>query len=157
VLAVAMALMLIGGADQVPEPAPAPSSARVTEAVRRAPPLVIPALPPLAETATFRVVIEGRSFPSETALDAMRRDLAARPTFTVGPGLGATPIVGVDLLGLAMAVGERIAEMRRARAERAAREDVEAELAAFCAIRDCSVVEAGVSPREGVLIPPKPR
>jgi hypothetical protein len=118
---------------------------------------VIPALPPLAETATFTVVIEGRSLPSDTPLDAMRRDLAAQPSFAVRPGIGPTPAVGVDLLGLAMAVGGRIAEVRRARAERTAREEVEAELAAFCALRDCSVVEAGVSPREGVLMPPKSR
>ena len=148
-----MALMLIGGADQSPEPAPASPPA---EAARR-PPLAIPPLPPLAETPTFTVVIEERSFPSETVLEAMRRDLAAQPTFRVGPGIGPTPIVGVDLLGLAMTVGERIDQARRARAERGAREEVEAELAAFCATHDCSVVEAGVSPREGVLIPPKPR
>jgi hypothetical protein len=85
-------------------------------------------------------------------LETIRRELAASPSlperlngvpwrpapYQAG---GSTPAATVDLLQLALSIKNRIAASRRAGAERDIRRRVQEELAAFCAMHDCSVVE----------------
>jgi hypothetical protein len=54
-----------------------------------------------------------------------------------------------------MGIVKRVKAARRARAEAEIRHEVQAELNAFCARHDCSVLESGPPPIEGVIIPRK--
>lgn len=82
----------------------------------------------------------------------MRRDLAlwngANSVIHPPNGLPPSrPVVGVDLLPL---ISTGIKQWKTARA----RDRVRKELAAFCAVNDCSILEGEASPAEGVLLPP---
>ncbi len=55
----------------------------------------------------------------------------------IGPPGIAQPLMMVDVLAISRALHGAIANARRASAETAAREEVQRELAAFCAAHDC--------------------
>ena len=132
---------------------PPVSADRVREGLQRPEPLRIPPIPEPA--AHFRVDVEGL-FPVETVLDGVRRDLAAQPGFAAGrpTGPGSPLAGGLDLLGVVRGLAGRIGGARRARAERNARREVQDALAAFCRVHDCSVLEEGPPPHEGLALPP---
>ena len=84
----------------------------------------------------------------DTPLQAMRRELAAES--------GYSP--RINLLDAVTGIVRRVKAANRARREAEIRADVQAELNAFCAEHDCSVLEDGPPPIEGVIIPRrKPR
>ena len=126
---------------------------RVRERLQRPESLRMPSIPEPA--AQFRVDVEG-SFPVESVLEGVRRDLAARPGFAAGrpTGPGSPLAGGVDLLGMVRGLAGRIRDGRRARAERNARREVQDALDAFCRVHDCSVLEEGPPPHEGLVLPP---
>jgi hypothetical protein len=110
--------------------------------------ITIPPIAPADDTPTFRIKVEG-GWPLETPLDAIRRELAAESKRTFryvhGTAGGAPPLVTVDLL----AVYGSIKQAWHEHAEREAKQAVAADLAAFCAINDCS--RDRVAP-EGVIV-----
>ena len=129
--------------SQSPIPDPSPVSVeRIREGLQR-PALKIPAIEVLP---VFRGSVEV-DLPLDTPLEAMRRELAANSGY-VGRS-------GIDVLGAVMGIVQRIKSARRAHAEAEIRKEVQAELNAFCAEHDCSVLESGPLPIEGVIIPRK--
>ena len=143
-------LMLLGGpqsplpdpSSPVPDPQPPVSLKRVHEGLQR-PTLKIP---PIETLPVFRGSVEV-DVPLDTPLDAMRRELAADS--------GYSGRRGIDVLGAVMGIVRRVKSARRARAEADIRKEVQAELNAFCAEHDCSALEDGPAPIEGVIIPRK--
>ena len=125
-------------ADQAGEADPAVlpiSIERIREALQR-PDLWIPPLP--APAVTFRSGVED-TLPFESVLDGMRRELAlwSGANSIIYPPGGLPPSrlgVGVDVLPL---ISTAIKQWKTARA----RDRVGKELAAFCAVNDCSVLE----------------
>jgi len=166
-LAIAAALSLAAPAPgQAPDTAAAVSAISVDnirEALQR--PHVL-RLPPVAllpdQGAVFRLRIEERPFPVDSVLEVMWRGIGESPHLpqVIIPGRASSPVplVGVDLIRLAMGIANSLGAARRARAEEAARLEVQDALAAFCASHDCSVTEAGPNPHgEGILVPATPR
>ena len=87
----------------------------------------------------------------ESVIEAMRRDLAESPGVPINapsalPMSRAGGPVGIELIGLARSV-------IRATRERNARNTVAEALREFCAQRDCTTVETGPQPIEGVVLP----
>lgn len=128
--------------SQVPDPPSPVSVDRVREGLQR------PALkiPPIEVLPVFRGSVE-IDLPLETPLQAMRRELAADS--------GYSGKSGFDVLPAVLGIVKRIKASRRAHAEAEIRKEVQAELDAFCAEHDCSVLEKGPLPIEGVIIPRK--
>ena len=126
-------------------PAPAPefpvSVERIREGLQR--PTI--KIPPIDPTPVFRATITEAAL--ENPLQGMRRELAENPT-GVGGRLG-----GFDVLGAVMGIVKSIKAARRAHAEAEIRKDVQAALNAFCAEHDCSVLESGPPPMEGIVLP----
>jgi len=84
----------------------------------------------------------------ETVLDATRRELAADPASRrCGAQLSGEMAGCVDVLPAITGLVRRAQRARRDRHERRVHDDVTAELAAFCAVNDCS------TPNEGLLLP----
>lgn len=112
------------------------STERIRDALLRPPALTIPPLP--EPIATFRSGVED-TLPFETVLEGMRRELAlwSGANSVIYPP-GSLPWsragVGVDVLPL---ISSAAKQWKTARA----RDRVSKELAAFCAVNDCSVVE----------------
>ena len=164
--AVVLAVMLAIApqATEPPPPAPVPEAAalpisldRIRDALER-PQLVIP---PPATLATFRTSVEEQAPAFESVLEGMRRDLAlwsgAGSTGPQAPNTNSLPgtrtVGGVDVLPIVAAVKKKWNELKAERIRR----DVTEELAAFCKVNDCTVLEGGAptSP-EGIVVPPKP-
>ena len=145
-LAALAVLMVLSGQDSAPAAPPAPdlpvSVEKVREGLKRPPALKIP---PIDSTPVFRATIT--EVPFENPLQGMRRELAENPG-PVGGRLG-----GVDVLGAVMGIVKSIKAARRAHAEAEIRKDVQAALNAFCAEHDCSVLESGPPPMEGIVLP----
>jgi hypothetical protein len=158
ILAAAAALALVGGAGvqsadaeadgQTPAPPPV-SIERVREGLER-PHLL--KLPNPDEMAYFRAAVVER-LVIESVLDAMRRDLAARPGRPIlsPSAMPESPLLfSTDLLALGRS-------FLRWRGERNARRTVQDALDEFCATHDCSILESGPPAIEGVLLPrPQP-
>jgi hypothetical protein len=134
--------------------APVVSAERISEALQRSTIEVAPL--PAAETMpTFKVKVES-DWPLETPLEAIRRELSTdvqrtRP-FVPGTAGGTPPLVTVDLLAVYGSIRKSIQQARRAHAEREARQYVVDDLAAFCAINDCSRPDDVAI--EGVILAP---
>ena len=146
-LAALTMLMLLGqdvASAAPPAPDPPVSVENIRERLKRSPALKIPQIDP---TPIFRATIT--ETPFENPLQGMRRELAENPG-AVGGRLG-----GVDVLGAVMGIVESIKAARRAHAEAEIRKDVQAALNAFCAEHDCSVLENGPPPMEGIVLPRK--
>lgn len=121
--------------------------ARVDRAgARRAQPSV-PEDSPIEVTPVFRTTVVEDTF--DNPLQGVRRELAASS--------GYSPRGGVDVLGLAMGIVKSLKAKYRAHSEARIRKDVEAELTVFCAEHDCSVLEDGPAPMEGVVLPRRAR
>jgi len=136
------------------DPAALPISVeRIQDALQRPPTLTIPPLP--EPSATFRSGVED-TLPFESVLEGMRRDLALwsganSVIHPPGSGLPASRLGGgVDVLPL---ISGGIKQWKAARA----RDRVRKELAAFCAVNDCSILEGEAPPPEGIVRPPDPR
>jgi hypothetical protein len=152
VLTMAALWLLVAGAQGLsaladPQPAaPLVSIERIRKGLER--PQVL-TLPNPDEMAYFRVTVEEK-LVIDSVLDAMRRDLAARPGRPISaPTSYHAPLAigaGVELLGLARSV-------LRWHAERSARRTVQEAIDEFCATHDCSVLEGGSPTPEGVLGP----
>jgi hypothetical protein len=112
--------------------------------------IIIPPLP-LPERPAFRVDVTA-SPRLETVLDAVRRDLAAKPRAGADtPLLGVQrasgvdePAVSYDVLPAMIGVVHRVQKARRERTERQIHAGVTAELAAFCGVNDCAAVNEGL-------------
>ena len=117
---------------------------RIHDGLQR-PPLKVP--PPVEFVPVFRATIDERLF--ETPLQGMRRELAEDS--------GYRGKAGVDLLPLAMGVVKSIKSAYRAHSEARIRKEVQAALDAFCAEHDCSVLEDGPPPMEGIVLPRRSR
>ena len=143
----ALAMLMMLGQDSAPA-APAPeypvSVENVREGLKRPPGLKIP---PIDPTPVFRATIT--EAPFENPLQGMRRELAENPG-PVGGRLG-----GFDVLGAVMGIVKSIKAARRAHAEVEIRKEVQEALNAFCAEHDCSVLENGPLPIEGIVLPRK--
>ena len=149
----ALALTALLAAAQSPAPAQTttttPSSTselpvsvdRVREGLQR-PALKIPQIEVLP---VFRESVEV-DLPLDTPLQAMRRELAAESGYS-----GRRP----NLIAAVMTVVNGIKAAYRTHKEAEIRERVQVELNAFCAEHDCSVLEDGPPPIEGVIIPRK--
>jgi len=115
-------------------------------ALAQSPRMIIPPLPP-PDRPLFRVEVTTPGI--ETALDAVRRELAADPL----PGRPAIPrpelprAARVDVLPAVTGLVRRVQKARRANAERRIHADVTSELAAFCDVNDCAAAN------EGLLLP----
>ena len=153
VAALALMLMAASQTSTTPPPAavpdqPAPvteypvSVERVREGLQR-PTLKIP---PIDPTPVFRATTTEAAL--ENPLQGMRRALAEDPGGHGGAG-------GFDVLGAVMGIVKSIKAARRAHAESEIRKDVQAALNAFCAEHDCSVLENGPPPLEGIVLPRK--
>ena len=146
-LAVVLATGVPAGAQTADPPAePLPISLeRIREGLERQSTLRIP---DVTGMAYFRATIE-EPMVFDTVLEAMRRDLARWP----GTAISAPSFYpmsraagGTEVLGIARAAV-------RAITERNARGRVEDALRAFCAEHDCTALEPGQPPIEGVLAP----
>src|SRR5687767_2777735 len=136
-IAAAVGLVLLAVADQPAEAqsadttgvTPPVSVERIREALEQ--PQVL-RLPDMSQMGYFRVAVE-EALAIESVLDAMRRDLAARPGRPISPPASRPASIagGVDLLGLARS-------FLRARRERNARRTVQEALDEFCSVHDCS-------------------
>ena len=143
-----LALLMLVLADQAQAPAPTEpppnlpvSLERIREGLQR-PKLKIP---PIEVTPVFRARVDEVLF--ENPVQGMRRELAADP--------GGHPGSGTDILPAIMGIVNGIKRARRARAEREIRQDVQAAIDAFCTEHDCSVLENGPPPMEGIILPRK--
>ena len=127
------------------------SAEHVSRGLQVQDPIRIPAPPPPAEPS-FHIEVEGKP-PLETALEAVRRELAAErhPPRGVTPlyGIGGVAGANVDVLPAILGLVRSIQRARYERAERQIHADVTAELAGFCAVNDCSAVN------EGLVLPGK--
>src|SRR5687768_17962588 len=143
-LAALAMLMVLGGQDSTPAAPPATDLPVSVEKIREG--LKRPALkiPPIDSTPVFRATIT--ETPFENPLQGMRRELAEDP----GGRGGAR---GFDVLGAVMGIVKSIKAARRAHAEAQIRKDVQSALNAFCAEHDCSVLESGPPPMEGIVLP----
>jgi hypothetical protein len=143
IAALAVVMMAAGQAAAPPAPPATPDPPVSVERIREA--LQRPALtiPPVDPTPVFRATIEEKAF--DNPLQGMRRDLAEVSGYS---GRG-----GVDVLGLVMGIVSSIKSARRAHAEAEIRKEVQEALTAFCAEHDCSVLEDGPPPMEGILLP----
>ena len=145
---VALTMVMLLGQDSTPAAAPAPdlpvSVENIREGLKHPPALKIP---PIDPTPVFRATIT--EAPLENPLQGMRRELAENPG-AVGGRLG-----GFDVLGAVMGIVKSIKAARRAHAEAEIRKDVQAALNAFCAEHDCSELENGPPPMEGIILPRK--
>jgi hypothetical protein len=135
------ALMLVavaGAADAQTAPPPV-SLDRIRAELARTPAIDLSAVDPSVGEPElhFRVEVQGRRY---------YRDVPRIWETTQGPAPGLPPLsmsrgspalVQVDLLGLGRQIGSAIGRSRRARAGRAAHEDVENALREFCEDRDC--------------------
>jgi hypothetical protein len=125
---------------------------RIRDAMQRPPGLTIPPLP--EPRATFRSGVED-ALPFESVLDGMRRELAlwSGSGSVIHPPGSDLPSSrfrgGVDVLPLISAATRQWKTAR-------ARDRVAKELAAFCAVNDCTVVEGQEPSPEGVVLPPGP-
>jgi hypothetical protein len=141
----ALAMLMLLGQDTVPAVPPAPdlpvSVENIREGLKR-PTLKIPTLDP---TPVFRATLTEAAF--ENPLQGMRRELAEHPT-----GVGGR-LSGFDVLGAVMGIVKSIKAARRTHAEAEIRKDVQEALNAFCAEHDCSVLESGPPPMEGIVLP----
>jgi len=141
-------LMVLGGQESAPAAPPAPdppvSVENIREGLKRPPAQKIPQIDP---TPVFRATVTEAAF--ENPLQGMRRELAENPG-PVGGRLG-----GFDVLGAVMGIVKSIKAARYAHAEAEIRKDVQAALNAFCAEHDCSVLENGPPPMEGIVLPRK--
>jgi hypothetical protein len=110
--------------------------------------MIIPPLP-APDLPVFRVEVTTRT-GLETALDAVRRELAAdrRAGRYDIPGPGTARALRVDVLPAMTGLVRRVQKARRARAERRIHAEVTAELATFCEVNDCA------ASNEGLLLPP---
>lgn len=117
---------------------------RIHDGLQR-PALKIP--PPVEFVPVFRATIDERLF--ETPLQGMRRELAEDS--------GYRGKAGVDVLALAMGVVKSIKGAYRAHSEARIRKEVQEALDAFCAEHDCSVLENGPPPMEGIVLPRRHR
>jgi hypothetical protein len=136
--------------------APVVSAEHVSEGLKR-PTLEIPPLPTAEAIPTFKVRVEsGR--PVETPLDGIRRELGTESgragAFVPGTAGGAPPLVTVDILAVYGAIRKGVQQARREHAEQEARRQVAEDLAAFCAINDCSQRDPIAA--ESVIIPQPP-
>lgn len=156
--------MMSANAPQAAEPQPpVPDAAalpisleRIRDALQR-PGLRIP--PPTESLATFHSGVEDKAPAFESVLEGMRRDLAlwsGAGSVIHAPNANSIrgrSVGGVDVLPMLSALKKKWNE---AKAERTRREITE-ELAAFCKVNDCTVLEGGVSTSpEGVVAPAKP-
>ena len=135
------------------DPAALPISVeRIRDALQR-PELWIPPLP--VPSATFRSGVED-TLPFESVLDGMRRELAlwSGANSIIHPPVSGLPSSrlggGVDVLPLLSALANKWQAAKRERA----RDRISRELAAFCAVTDCSILEGEASPAEGILQTP---
>ena len=142
-------------ADQSSSAAPAAlpiSIERIRDALQR-PELWIPPLP--VPSATFRSGVED-TLPFESVLDGMRRELAlwSGANSIIHPPVSGLPSSrlggGVDVLPLISSAFKNWKSTR-------ARDRVSKELAAFCAVNDCSVVEGQHDGSPADRITPSPR
>jgi hypothetical protein len=146
-LAALAMLMLLSGQDSIPAAPPAPDLPVSVENIRGGLKRQALRIPPIDPTPVFRATIT--EAPFENPLQGMRRELAENPG-AVGGRLG-----GFDVLGAVMGIVKSIKAARRAHAEAEIRKDVQAALNAFCAEHDCSVLESGPPPMEGIVLPRK--
>lgn len=145
-LPVLVMLMVLGGQESAPAAPPAPDPPVSVENIReglKRPRLQIPAID---STPVFRgsVVVD---LPLDSPLEAARRELAADSGYRGGRGF--------DILGAVTGIVKSIKAARRAHTEAEIRKDVQAALNAFCAEHDCSVLESGPPPMEGIVLPRK--
>jgi hypothetical protein len=144
----ALTMLMLLGQDSAPAAPPPPdlpvSVENIREGLKRPPGLKIP---PIDSTPVFRATIT--EAPFENPLQGMRRELAENPG-PVGGRLG-----GFDVLGAVTGIVKSIKAARRARAEVEIRKEVQEALNAFCAEHDCSVLENGPPPMEGIVLPRK--
>jgi len=142
----ALTLVMLLGQESAPAAPPAPDSPvsveNIREGLKRPPTLKIP---PIDPTPVFRATIT--ETPFENPLQGMRRELAENPG-PVGGRLG-----GFDVLGAVTGIVKSIKAARRAHAEVEIRKEVQEALNAFCAEHDCSVLENGPPPMEGIVLP----
>ena len=141
----ALLMLTLAGQAQAPAPAePTPelpvSLERIHEGLQR-PKLKIP---PIEITPVFRASVVDA--PLDNPLQGMRRELAADS--------GGRPGSGTDILPAIMGIVNGIKRARRAR-RRAGIQDVQAAIDAFCVEHDCSVLENGPPPMEGIILPRK--
>jgi len=146
-MGIAVALLALMAAAQSPA-SPPPSAPelpvsveRIREGLQR-PALRIPPIEPAVPVFRASVDVD---LPLDSPLQAMRRELAADS--------GYSGRSGFEVIGAVMSIVKRIKAARRARAEAEIRIEVQAELNAFCEEHDCSVLEDGPPPIEGVIIP----
>jgi hypothetical protein len=138
-------LMLLAGQDPAPAAPPPPdvpvSVENIREGLQR-PALKIPPVEP-SLTPVFRVTIVDKVL--DTPLQAMRRELAEDSGYS---GRG-----GVEIIGLVMGMVHSIKAAHRAHEEAVIRNEVQEALDAFCVEHDCSVLENGPPPLEGIVLP----
>jgi hypothetical protein len=122
------------GEPAAPPSAPPVSLDRIRAGLARTPALDLSgAVPP----ADFRVETEGHPFYTEMP---WTWEVSAGP----GPvriGRGSPALMQVDLLSLGRAAASAVGNVKRARAARAAREEVADALREFCAERQCDHVD----------------
>ena len=145
-LAALAMLMLLDGQDSAPAAPPPPDPPVSVENIREGLKRQTLKIPPIDPTPVFRATIT--EAPFENPLQGMRRELAEDPGGHGGPG-------GINVLGAVMGIVKSIKAARRAHAEAEIRKDVQAALNAFCAEHDCSVLESGPPPLEGIVLPRK--
>jgi hypothetical protein len=163
--AVALSMMIAAATQDSAPPADVPDVAalpisldRIRDGLDR-PALKIP--PPTESLATFRTSIEGKAPVFESVLEGMRRDLARwsgagsagpQPPDVNSIPASRTQVQGTDVLPIIAGLRKKWNEARADRVRR----DVAEELAAFCKVNDCTVLEGGVSTTaEGIVVPPQ--
>jgi len=148
-MGIAFVVMALMAAAQSPAPTPptTPESPVSVERVREG--LQRPALkiPEIEVLPVFRGSVEV-DLPLDTPLQAMRRELAGESGYSE-----RRP----DIIGAVMGIVKRIKAARRAHAEAEIRKEVQAEIDAFCVEHDCSVLENGPPPLEGIILPRRRR
>jgi hypothetical protein len=144
--ALAILMMAAGQADAPPSSASAPEYPVSVERIGAAMQRPAMKIPPIDPTPVFRATVEGEA-PFDNPLQGMRRELAGVSRFPPPP----------ELIGLVMGIVRSIKAAHRAHEEAAIRKEVQEALTAFCAERDCSVLENGPPPLEGIVLPSRGR
>ena len=151
-----LAMMAAQASTAAPVPDGAPDKARPTTVASDSPVSVEriyeglqrPALkiPQIEYVPVFRATVD--EILVENPLQGLRRELAAESGY---------PGKKVDIIAAVMSIVRGIKGAYRAYSEARIRKEVQEALTAFCAEHDCSILEDGPPPMEGIVLPGRAR
>jgi hypothetical protein len=134
---VALGLVTVVAPAAAQGASPPVSLERIRAELARTPAIDLSAVDPVVvePALRFHVEVQGRYYRELPPVWEMPRGTATLPPPSMSGGSPA--LLQIDVLGLGRQLGSAVSKVRRARAGRAAHEEVEEALREYCAGRDC--------------------